>query len=31
LEELISNPDFKGKIVDINVPEENTQVIVEIV
>jgi hypothetical protein len=30
LEELISNPDFKGKIVDINVPEKNTQVIVEI-
>lgn len=31
IEAIINDPDFKGKIVDINVEDENTQVLVEIV
>ncbi len=31
IETIINDPDFKGKIVDINVEEENTQVLIEIV
>lgn len=30
IEKLINDPDFKGRIVDINTPEENVQVIIEI-
>ncbi|MCS7202759.1 MAG: DUF5668 domain-containing protein [Dictyoglomus sp.] len=31
IEAIINNPDFRGRIVDINVEEENTQVLVEII
>ncbi|MCX7845257.1 MAG: DUF5668 domain-containing protein [Dictyoglomaceae bacterium] len=31
VEAIINDPDFKGRIVDVNVEEENTQVLVEIV
>ncbi len=31
IEAIINDPDFKGRLVDINVEEENTQVLVEII
>ena len=31
IEKFLNDPDFKGKIVDINIEEENTHVVIEIV
>ncbi|MGC9002138.1 MAG: LiaI-LiaF-like domain-containing protein [Dictyoglomus sp.] len=31
IENLVNDPDFRGKLVDINTPEDNVQVIIEIV